>query len=631
MKKLVISLAKRTDRRKHFQEQNISLEDWSFFDATDKDILSYDLLKRNGMSTNLSWRDPYKNRKLTRGEVACAISHRNAWAYCLEIDEPLLILEDDAIIGDSYDEQYYESLTKEYNLIYLQRNENTPERVEPINDMIEVPAYPYNTTAYIITPESAKILMETTFLKHIIPADEYLPYMLPHLKPCALKIDSVKQQSRNILASDVEPDSEDEWFIDFKTHPITVGTDRKKCSAMNTSAALKGVYPTNLGNNVDWEGTDMSAQGGGHKVNLLKSHIENLPDNDVVLFTDAYDIVYNDDLDQITKRYLGFNTKVLFAAEQYIWPDKKLKKDFNKCQSATEFNTKYKYLNSGMFIGVVSELKKILEEADIENDSDDQLFFQKAFLSGNYDIKLDYECYIFQCHDVGVGIIPNGQIANNITGCRPCIYHGNGGDEAKEKLREISSKVISKSPDLFIPIYNGIDIIDRDMFIVDFMSQDQCERMIELSEEHGGWKGMEGDKFPAQEIRIKQLGLWDEMKSHWAKKNLYPHIERFWKPMEMYGLRDAFTMRYALDTQTSLRLHTDASLVTGSVKLNDDYEGAILKFPRQGITNEHVPVGKAIMFPGQVTHGHECSELTKGVKYSLTMWSSRYNGDVNEL
>ena len=492
MKKLVISLAKRTDRRKHFQEQNISLEDWSFFDATDKDILSYDLLKRNGMSTNLSWRDPYKNRKLTRGEVACAISHRNAWAYCLEIDEPLLILEDDAIIGDSYDEQYYESLTKEYNLIYLQRNENTPERVEPINDMIEVPAYPYNTTAYIITPESAKILMETTFLKHIIPADEYLPYMLPHLKPCALKIDSVKQQSRNILASDVEPDSEDEWFIDFKTHPITVGTDRKKCSAMNTSAALKGVYPTNLGNNVDWEGTDMSAQGGGHKVNLLKSHIENLPDNDVVLFTDAYDIVYNDDLDQITKRYLGFNTKVLFAAEQYIWPDKKLKKDFNKCQSATEFNTKYKYLNSGMFIGVVSELKKILEEADIENDSDDQLFFQKAFLSGNYDIKLDYECYIFQCHDVGVGIIPNGQIANNITGCRPCIYHGNGGDEAKEKLREISSKVISKSPDLFIPIYNGIDIIDRDMFIVDFMSQDQCERMIELSEEHGGWKGMGG-------------------------------------------------------------------------------------------------------------------------------------------
>ncbi len=628
MKKLVISLAKRTDRRKHFEEKNSSLEDWSFFDATDKDILSYELLRKNGMSTNLSWRDPYKNRKLTRGEVACAISHRNAWAYCLEIDEPLLVLEDDAIIGDSYDEQYYESLTKDYNLIYLQRNENTPDRVEPIDDMIEVPAYPYNTTAYIITPESAKILMDTTFLKQIIPADEYLPYMLPHLKPCALKNDSVKQQSRSILASDVEPNSEEEWFIDFNTHSITVGTDRKKCSAMNTSAALKGIYPTNLGNNVDWEGTDMSAQGGGHKVNLLKEYIKNLPDNDVVLFTDAYDIVYNDNLNQIVRRYMSFNTKVLFAAEQFIWPNKKLKKKFDQAQSKTEFDTKYKYLNSGMFIGVVSELKRILEHEELENESDDQLFFQNAFLSGNYDIKLDYECYIFQCHESNIWLSGNGQYVNSETGCRPCIYHGNGGEEAKEKLEEITTAVNSKSPDLFIPIYNGIDIIDRDMFIVDFMTQDQCERMIELSEKHGDWKGMEGDKFPAQEIRIKQLGLWDEMKSHW-ERNLYPHIEKFWKPMEMYGLRDAFTMRYALDTQTSLRLHTDASLVTGSVKLNDDYEGAVLKFPRQGITNEHVPVGKAIMFPGQVTHGHECTELTKGVKYSLTMWTSRYNGDIN--
>ena len=628
MKKLVISLAKRTDRRKHFEEKNSSLEDWSFFDATDKDILSYELLRKNGMSTNLSWRDPYKNRKLTRGEVACAISHRNAWAYCLEIDEPLLILEDDAILLDNYDEQYYESLTKDYNLIYLQRNENTPERVEPIDDMIEVPAYPYNCTAYIVTPESAKILMDTTYLKQIIPSDEYLPYMLPHLKPCALKVDSVTQQSRSLLSSDLEPNSEDEWFIDFRTHPVTVGTDRKKCSAMNTSAALKGIYPTNLGNNVDWEGTDMSAKGGGHKVNLLKEYIQNLPDNDVVLFTDAYDIVYNENLNQIVRRYMSFNTKVLFAAEQFIWPNKKLKKKFDKAQSETDFDTKYKYLNSGMFIGVVSELKRILEHEELENDSDDQLFFQNAFLSGNYDIKLDYECYIFQCHENNIWISDNNQYVNSETSCRPCIYHGNGGEEAKEKLEEITNIVNSKSPELFIPIYNGIDIIDRDMFIVDFMTQDQCERLIELSEHHGDWKGMEGDKFPAQEIRIKQLGLWDEMKSHW-EKHLHPHIESFWKPMEMYGLRDAFTMRYALDTQTSLRLHTDASLVTGSVKLNDDYEGAVLKFPRQGITNEHVPVGKAIMFPGQVTHGHECTELTKGVKYSLTMWTSRYNGDIN--
>lgn len=96
----------------------------------------------------------------------------------------------------------------------------------------------------------------------------------------------------------------------------------------------------------------------------------------------------------------------------------------------------------------------------------------------------------------------------------------------------------------------------------------------------------------------------------------------------MYGLRDAFVMRYALDTQVSLNLHHDASLVTGSIKLNDDYEGADLIYPRQGISNKDIPVGKMILFPGQVTHGHECLPLKQGVKYSLTIWSCRYIGDT---
>jgi predicted 2-oxoglutarate/Fe(II)-dependent dioxygenase YbiX len=85
-----------------------------------------------------------------------------------------------------------------------------------------------------------------------------------------------------------------------------------------------------------------------------------------------------------------------------------------------------------------------------------------------------------------------------------------------------------------------------------------------------------------------------------------------------------------MDTQTTLGLHTDASLFTGSVKLNDNYSGAELIFPRQNFTNKDVPVGKCILFPGMVTHGHSVNELLEGVKYSLTMWTSRYKGDLNE-
>tara|TARA_B100001079_G_scaffold62011_1_gene52624 strand:+ start:44 stop:337 length:294 start_codon:yes stop_codon:yes gene_type:complete len=96
----------------------------------------------------------------------------------------------------------------------------------------------------------------------------------------------------------------------------------------------------------------------------------------------------------------------------------------------------------------------------------------------------------------------------------------------------------------------------------------------------------------------------------------------------MWGLRDAFLIKYTMNGQKSLRLHNDASLVTGSVKLNDDYTGGVLSFPRQGITNEDIPIGKLILFPGQVTHGHTSTELLSGTKYSLTIWSQRYKGDT---
>ena len=43
-----------------------------------------------------------------------------------------------------------------------------------------------------------------------------------------------------------------------------------------------------------------------------------------------------------------------------------------------------------------------------------------------------------------------------------------------------------------------------------------------------------------------------------------------------------------------LALHHDASLVTGSIKLNEAYEGGSLNFPRQGVTNDNTPIGHCI-------------------------------------
>jgi predicted 2-oxoglutarate/Fe(II)-dependent dioxygenase YbiX len=87
-----------------------------------------------------------------------------------------------------------------------------------------------------------------------------------------------------------------------------------------------------------------------------------------------------------------------------------------------------------------------------------------------------------------------------------------------------------------------------------------------------------------------------------------------------------FTIKYSMDTQRKLNLHHDMSLVSGSLKLNNNYTGGELYFPRQGVSNSQLDVGSIILWPGQVTHPHECKELESGVKYSLTLWTSRLKG-----
>lgn len=611
MKKLVISLLRRADRKAEFQRNN--LQNFEYIQAIDGEANIF-----RHIHARPNWLDPFKKRPMQQNEVACFLSHIKAWERCVELNEPVIVMEDDAIINDHWDELKYRELIKEYPFIYLQRNENEPDQVTPINDFIEYPSYPYNMTAYCLHPFGAKKLLHTVNYNDFIPVDEFLPEVLKKtsLKVVALKQDACNQISRDVLKSDIENNKP---FRPYKVHAVTCGTDRKKCTYVNTSARKCGIDIVNVGTNIEWEGTDMSALGGGMKINLMKDYVEHLHDNDIVLFTDAYDVFYADDLETITQRFLEFDKDIVFSGELYCYPHDQLASEFPQAP------TRFKYINSGTYIGRVKELKKLYNHDQIEHWDDDQLYVHKCFLYGDFDIAIDYECYIFQTHFDGA-IKLGDQINNPETNCCSCIYHGNGGQNTKPKFLELYNQFYPPSETFFIP-HNKIEYLSEDMLVVDFMTQEQCERLIELADMNGEWGSLSYDKFPAQEIRIKELGLWEELEKSW-QEYIVPTVEKYWKPLEMYGLRDGFVMRYAMDTQTKLNLHHDASLVTGSVKLNDDYIGAELIYPRQGFSNKDIPVGKCILFPAQVTHGHECLPLIKGVKYSLTIWSKRFPADT---
>lgn len=92
MKTLVINLKKATERRQFQAAQLQSLGlDYAFFDAinaNDADTMRPEAYWRTGQ------------RPLRETEKACFLSHRACWEKVLETGEPMLILEDDALLSD---------------------------------------------------------------------------------------------------------------------------------------------------------------------------------------------------------------------------------------------------------------------------------------------------------------------------------------------------------------------------------------------------------------------------------------------------------------------------------------------------------------------------------------------------
>lgn len=633
MKTYVINLSDRKDRMDLFESQKTvgtpnygyvgrSLNSLKYerFDAVDGSKLTYQQLKKLGYDTDSNWIDPIHSTHLTSGEVGCFLSHYNLWKKCIELNVPLCILEDDAVVPDNlYDD--LDELLETYNFIYLGWKE-MEKSLPTFDSRFVIPVYPYWALAYVITPEAAKILVNSEIEQNIIPVDEYLPLRMKDLKPIGYAENIVSSRGREHSGSNTFASNRYDYFLDYNVHPITIGTDHSKCEKLLRSGAKHGIQFENIAKNIEWVGGDIvNSTGGGQKINILRDYISKLPDDDIVFYCDGYDVFVVDELDEFLYRYAEMNHKVIFAAEQYCWPvDNAEEQKALVSKHFTDLDTKYKYLNSGVFIGRVSELKKIFKDP-IENDGDDQLYCQKQYLSQNYDMVIDTDCYMFQCHETDVHP-RKGLLFNPNTRCYNLLYHGNGGQEAKQKLNQLYSNFNSSSSPIVFTITHKYDKLTDDILLIDYLTPSMCDSLIELSERHGGYKPDEGDKVPAQEIRLKELGLFDSIAQHW-EEHVAPIIDEEFLNCPCYGMRDAFIIKYDMEGQRTLPLHSDASLVTGSIKLNDEYTGGELYFPRQNFSNKDVPVGKCILFPSQVSHPHRVDELLSGTKLSLTIWTNR--------
>jgi|LakMenE18May11ns_1017448.scaffolds.fasta_scaffold9952861_3 hypothetical protein len=170
------------------------------------------------------------------------------------------------------------------------------------------------------------------------------------------------------------------------------------------------------------------------KAYAINKYIQNIDNDEYVIICDGYDVLPLNGcssylLHDALHSYFDMN-KITFNAETNCYPDSILSDYYpNK-------TTKWKYLNAGIYGGMIKLIKIMLNQTlpNIKG-SMDQREYTKLFLSNPDLITLDYECKIFQTlYNGKIGgdinlqdfIIENNKIKNKYFNTYPLLFHGNG-------------------------------------------------------------------------------------------------------------------------------------------------------------------------------------------------------------
>ncbi len=167
----------------------------------------------------------------------------------------------------------------------------------------------------------------------------------------------------------------------------------------------------------------------------------------------------------------------------------------------------------------------------------------------------------------------------------------------------------------------GVRSLGHEVLVVPFWTPTFCTTVIRAAEAAGAFEPQPHDPVPGHEVSLALISprLFEAVEIDLGVR-IWPQLQTVWPYIDYCGLRDVFVIRYAMGEQEHLRMHHDIAQLSGSVKLNEGYEGAVLDFPRQGVTNEAASVGELIAWPSLVTHPHQTTPLRSGIKYALTIW-----------
>jgi len=173
--------------------------------------------------------------------------------------------------------------------------------------------------------------------------------------------------------------------------------------------------------------------GKGHfgmKLRYLLEASKKLKHNDIVLFTDAWDVVIIGDCKKIYKEYKSFKKDIVFGGETIFAIMYDLiniyKYDLSKA---------FPCLNAGVMIGKAGTIVTLLEkytEKEIADSVDDQILWRKIYLENKDKIAVDFNAKLIL--NTCLTLNKNYVYEDNVftykgTNTQPSIVHAQGREE----------------------------------------------------------------------------------------------------------------------------------------------------------------------------------------------------------
>ena len=429
----VINLKRRKDKLKKMMkrlntidpDENINVD---IFRAIDGKNINEEYLQNKNMKILSDWVDPFKNTKINCGEIGCAESHYRVWELIVKNNyNHALILEDDACFSDNFINKVDEiELPNNTDIVYFGRKKFV-DKEKKFNSKLIKPEFSYWLVGYYLTYSGALKLVQSNFMKNIIPVDEFVPIAYGKDHPSSKRKYSYDFKYNKLIAyalneSLIRPS--DGAFMDSETEDSLAFSDNKEVHKDHKLKILTFIQDNDEQDNdyfnrfrestVKFNLQYVPIIYTDSKTESLEKYLkDHKDDKELLLITDYRNTVFTSAYNEIIDKFIDYGKDILFGCSKVGTKENIL--------PGTDV---YRYLNKSLVIGYSNKLKECL---DCMNNVDKL----KEKISNGDKVGVDHNCQLFfdisdSLNDFNLDVVKS-RLLNNIKHNTPVVVTCNDG------------------------------------------------------------------------------------------------------------------------------------------------------------------------------------------------------------